>query len=305
MEEIKLHQFAEKLELQAYSKRCIAEYPRIVGRFFGYLDEKESVATLAEVTPEHLKAYQAWVRFGHLKDGKPLTTGGVCTRLAALKTFFRLMHREGLIERDLSEHIALPKYHPHLPRNVPTQAQVRALLAAADEETPLGIRDRAIVELLYATGMRSEELRTLTLDDWDESANTLFITGKGSKDRVVPAGAWMPPFLRRYLAAARPRLAAPGVNLFFLSKNGRMIARANLSWLVRRYAAKAGLRGVTTHSVRHACATHLLENGADIRYIQELLGHCKLSTTQIYTKVDIGLLKQAHRRFHPREREEG
>jgi integrase/recombinase XerD len=303
MEEIKLHQFAEKLELAGYSKRCVEEYPRIVGLFLEYLDEKETVRTLAEVTPEHLKAYQTWVQFGHLKAGKPLMSGGVCTRLTALKTFYRLMHREGLIERDLSGHIVLPKHRRHLPRNVPSQEEMRTLLASADNETPLGIRDRAMFELLYATGIRSEELRGLSLGDWDNAANTLFITGKGSKDRVVPVGEWVIAYLLRYLEKSRPLLVSSPSELLFVSKSGRKLARANLAKLVRRYVAKAGLHGITVHTLRHACATHLLENGADIRYIQELLGHSDLSATQIYTKVDIGLLKQAHRQYHPRERD--
>lgn len=303
MEEIKLHQFAEKLDLAGYSKRCVDEYPRIVGFFLEYLDSEEGVHTLDDVTLEHLKAYQTFVQFGHLKAGRPLTSGGVCTRLTALKTFYRLMRREGLIENDLSGHIILPKHRRHLPRNVPSQEEMRKLLASADNETPLGIRDRAILELLYATGIRSEEIRTVNVEDWDNAANTLFVTGKGSKDRVVPVGEWMTPYLRRYLEKSRPKLASSPSGPLFVSKSGRKLARANLAKLVRRYVARAGLHGITVHTLRHACATHLLENGADIRYIQELLGHSDLSATQIYTKVDIGLLQQAHSQYHPRERD--
>jgi len=303
MDAIRLHQFAEKLEVAGYSRRCIEDYPKVVAHFLAYLDEHEAVRSLDHVTAEHVKAYQTHVQFGLLKEGKPLSTGGVCTRLTALKTFFRLMHREGLLPEDLSRFVVLPRYRKHLPRNVPSQEQMRALLAAADRSTPLGVRDRAILELLYATGLRSEELRGLQVEDWDSEANTLLVHGKGSKERVVPLGAWVVPYLHRYIERARSLLAPSPRGLLFVSKRGRKIARANLAQMVRRYVRKAGLAGVTVHTLRHACATHLLENGADIRYIQELLGHADLSATQIYTRVDISSLKQAHQRFHPRERE--
>jgi integrase/recombinase XerD len=305
MDDIRLHQFAEKLAVAGYSKRCCEDYPMVVAHFLRYLEEHESVRSLDELTAEHIKAYQTHVQFGHLKDGKALSTGGVYTRLTALKTFFRLMHREGLLPEDLSRFVVLPRYRKHLPRNVPSQEQMRKLLAAADGSTPLAVRDRAILELLYATGLRSEELRGLNVDHWDTEANTLLVHGKGGKERMVPLGAWVVPFLRRYIENARPQILPGMRGLLFVSKSGRHIARANLAQLVRRYVRKAGLAGITVHSLRHACATHLLENGADIRYIQELLGHADLSATQIYTRVDISSLKQAHQRFHPREREAG
>jgi integrase/recombinase XerD len=281
----------------------VEDYRRVVRHFFQYLDEQEHVSSLDEATPEHIRAYQTHVQFAHLNRGKPLSTGGVCTRLTPLKTFLRVMHREGLLAADLSAHVVLPRYRKHLPRNVPTQEQMRTLLAAADEETLLGIRNRAILELGYATGVRSEELRELNVEDWDSTANTLLVHGKGDKDRMVPLGGWVVPYLKRYLEKSRPYLASSPRGLLFVSKSGRPIHRANLAQMVRRYVKKAALHGITVHSLRHACATHLLQNGADIRYIQELLGHADLSATQIYTKVDIGLLKKAHSQYHPRERD--
>ena len=190
-----------------------------------------------------------------------------------------------------------------MPRNVPDKDKMKKIIEAAIPVTLLGVRNRAILELLYATGIRSEELRRLGLDDWDQSANTLFVTGKGSKDRIVPVGAWVAPYLHAYLTKSRPRLMRNASRLMFVSKTGAPIARANLAWLVRKYAAKAGVEHVCVHTFRHACATHLVENGADIRYVQELLGHASLNTTQVYTRVTIDTLKQAHRQYHPRERE--
>jgi len=186
---------------------------------------------------------------------------------------------------------------------VPDVAAMKRIIEAAVPANPLTIRDRCILELLYATGIRSEELRTLDVDDWDESANTLFVTGKGDKDRVVPVGSWVVPYLYAYRTKSRSLLCRKDTPLLFVSRNGLMLARANLAWVIRKYARLAGVAHVCVHTFRHACATHLLENGADIRYVQELLGHSDLSTTQVYTRVTIDFLKQAHGKYHPRERE--
>jgi integrase/recombinase XerD len=144
----------------------------------------------------------------------------------------------------------------------------------------------------------------LRVEDWDQEANTLFVHGKGSRERVVPLGAWVVPHLLRYLGQARPKLAENAGGLLFVTKRGKHIARRNLLQMLWRCCAKAGLSRLRVHSIRHACATHLLENGADIRYIQELLGHAKLNATQVYTKVDIAALKRMHRQYHPRERQD-
>jgi integrase/recombinase XerD len=187
---------------------------------------------------------------------------------------------------------------------------MQTLIESVLPTNPLSIRDRCIVELLYATGLRNQELRTLPVGNVDLTEKTLFVTGKGSKDRIVPVGDWVMPYLLEYLEAARPKLInlREPTELLFVSKNGRMITEANLGDMIKKYARKIGLDiPITPHSFRHACATHLLKGGADIRYVQELLGHSDLSSTQIYTQLDISFLKQAHKKYHPRERlwEEG
>lgn len=302
MEEIKLHQFAEKLEVAGFSKRIIEEYPSRLRLFMRYLEEQEHLLSWDEVTAAHINAYHTHLQFTKRKNGTYLTPGGICSRLKPIKAFYRTMYEERLIGEDLSVHVTLPRQRKQLPRHVPNQEGMKKLLSSVAGSGPLSVRDRAMLELLYATGIRSLELRTLAVDDWDSVENTLFVTGKGSKDRVVPVGEWVKPYLYEYLTAARPKLSNNPQGLLFVSKSGRMIARANLAWIVRTHARKAGLEYINVHSLRHACATHLLENGADVRYIQELLGHSLLSTTQIYTKVDIGSLKSAHERFHPRQR---
>jgi site-specific recombinase XerD len=304
MEQILLHQFAEKLDLLRYAKRSVAEYPMYVGYFFRYLETVEGVSSIDEVTPQHITAYHTHLRFGAQDKGKILASRTVSMRLIVLKTFFRVMHAENLIKNDYSAFItpATPPRTP--PRYVPSEKEMAELLDAITPDNLLSIRDRALFELLYATGMRNEEARSLTLDRIDLAGCTVRVMGKGSIERIVPLGAWVVPYLTEYLQTSRPKLIAKENNVLFVSKSGRALTKNILGYLLRRYAKKAGLSrsGLHPHILRHACATHLLRAGADIRYVQELLGHASLNSTQIYTKVEISFLQKAHRKYHPRER---
>ena len=306
MDKIKLHQFAEKLELRGYAKRTIFEYCDYVRRFLLYLEEKESVETLDEVLPNHISAWHGHLRFVSLRNGSYMSNGTIRTRLIALKMFYRIMRDEKLVGQDYAPLVVLPKEIKSLPRHVPSEAQMSALLDSVRPLTPLTIRDRCMLELLYATAIRNEELRTLTMGAVDFMEQTLFIKGKGSKDRIVPLGEWVIPYLKEYLVKARPLLISSRnpTDVLFVSKSGRVLTGRALSWIVGHYCKKAGIADrITPHGLRHACATHLLAHGADIRYVQELLGHERLTTTQIYTKIDISQLKKAHSAFHPRERQ--
>ena len=300
-----LHQFAEKLELLGYSQRSVKDYPYDFGLFLRYLAEKENVADIASITPAHLTAYHTYLQYSRFRGGRYLATGTVVKRLDSVKKFYGIMHGEGLIEHDYAALVTAPKKRRSLPRNVPNEKEMAAILDAIEPSDILTIRDRALFELLYATGLRSEEVRTVTVENFDRSERTLFVTGKGSKDRIVPVGDWVMPYLLEYLEVSRPKLINPRdpLPIIFLTRNGRQINTPNLGDLLRKYVKKAGLDiCISPHTLRHACATHLLKGGADIRYVQELLGHSDLSSTQIYTKIDISFLKQAHRKYHPRER---
>jgi integrase/recombinase XerD len=244
MEEILLHQFAEKLELAGYAKRTIESYRGLIKCFFAYLDEKESVRSLPEVNKEHITGYQTWLSFGKTDDGTRLCRGGMANRLHALKTFFRIMHDEGLMKQDLAAEITAPRMRRGLPRFVPTVEQMTRIIESAQPPHQLCIRDRAIMELLYATGIRSEELRTLKLDDWNRDDGVLFITGKGAKDRLVPVGSWVVPWLEQYLTKSRPHLTGKS-DLLFVSKTGGKLARSNLAWIIRKYSRKAGVERVS------------------------------------------------------------
>jgi integrase/recombinase XerD len=305
MDEIKLHQFVEKLELLGYSKRCIVDYPANVRLFFRYLEKEEDVHNINDITPEHITAYHTWLTYKRHKKGDYLSTITVRTRLGVLKTFYAVMYREKLIPHDYAPLIPLPRRCKTLPRNVPSEKEMQTLLNSVVPENLITKRDRALLELLYATGIRNQEARTVTRDNLDLTERTLFVTGKGSKDRIVPVGDWVMPYLLEYLEVARPKLINPRepTDLLFVSKNGRMITNANLGDMLKKYARRAGIENrISPHCLRHACATHLLKGGADIRYVQELLGHSDLASTQIYTRIDISFLKKAHKKYHPRER---
>ena len=301
LDEIKLLQFKEKMKLFGYAVRSVEGYAAEVRRFFCYLEEKENLKSILDAESSHLKAWQAHICFGKFRDNKPLTPGTLLTRLVAVKTFFRIMHQENLYPHNYAPCIIMPKKRRPLPRNIPTVDEMRRLLQAVVPDNPLGIRNRFMLELLYATGIRSEELRTRSVQDLSIQEKTLFVHGKGAKDRVVPLGNWVIPYALEYLHAARPYLVRlTKTNLLFPTINGFMLDSSCLHKLIKAYRIKAGITmNISPHTFRHACATHMLAAGADIRYVQELLGHSDLSSTQIYTKVTIGDLKLAHAKYHP------
>ena len=307
MEEIKLHQFREKLDLFGYAERTCKEYTEEAGRFFKYLEEKEHVQSLMDIKPEHLKTWHAYLTFETAPRYKRrLASGTVRHRLQVIKTFFKIMHHENLCPCDYASLIVMPKAQKTLPKQIPDVNSIRKLLQAAVPDNPLGIRDRFIMELMYATGIRSLELRQLTLHRLQMQDRTLHVTGKGSKDRIVPVGEWVIPYALEYLHAARPWLVRlTKTELLFPSRNGRRLDGKSLGCIIKTYRDKAGLTmRITPHTLRHACATHMIQEGADIRYVQELLGHEDLSSTQIYTRVTIGDLKKAHLKYHPANRDD-
>ena len=306
-DEITLHQFREKLELKGYAGRTIEEYFDYIRLFMRYLEEHEGVTSFDSIEPEHINAFHAHLHYTTGKKDRSLSIGSLRLRLAALKTFYKLMYEEELLSQNYAPFIVLPHEVKSLPAHVPSEEEMRTLLESITPDTPLLLRNRCIFELLYATGIRNGELCTLTLSSMDFAEMTMFVKGKGSKERVVPIGEWVLPWLKEYLLLSRSKLVSGNpepTDLFFVSKAGRPLKRNMLSYMVRTHAKNAGLSGrITPHSFRHACATHLLKAGADIRYVQELLGHELLSTTQIYTRVEISFLKKMHHKYHPRERQ--
>jgi len=233
--------------------------------------------------------------------GQGLAPRSVARAVHAIHGLYRFAVREGRLEADPMENLKAPRAFKALPRYL-TAAQVEALLAAPDTGTALGIRDRAMLEVLYATGLRVSELIGLRAEDLDMHVGIVTCFGKGSKERLVPLGEVARSWVQRYLAEARPAMAGPRpVPFLFVSRRGARLSRMGVWGIVRRHAVTAGVeRILTPHVMRHSFATHLLEGGADLRSIQELLGHSSLTTTQVYTQVEPSWLQSQYARSHPR-----
>jgi integrase/recombinase XerC len=249
----------------------------------------------AEVSVKALRRYAAALS----QHGAAATT--VARKLASLRALYRLLREHGAVDQNPADLLSAPKRPQRLPK-VLKPSEVSALLDRIPATTPLEQRDRALFELAYASGLRSEELVTLDLDSIDFDDEHVRVEGKGSKTRVVPAGEHALAAVARYVERARPALAAgDGESALFLSKSGRRLSSSDVRRRLRVWARHAALSGgVSPHWLRHSFATHLLEGGADLRAIQEMLGHSSLSTTQVYTRVESQRLRTAYARSHPR-----
>jgi integrase/recombinase XerD len=276
------------------SPQTVAAYHRDLLELEGFLDERG--ARLESLSEADLFAYQA--RLQRLRR-KP---SSVARKLSTIRAFLAFACREGFREADPPP-LSGPRLRRPLPRAL-TQPEMERLLAAPDVEHPEGLRDRAMLELLYAAGLRVSELLTLGIANLRLDEKLVRCVGKGDKERLVPLGAAASHWLSRYLDEVRPALAQAGRNrtsLLFLDGAGGPISRTECWRKLRRYASAAGIPGkVSPHTLRHTFATHLLSGGADLRSIQELLGHADIGTTQIYTHVDDSHLAQVFRRCHPR-----
>ena len=296
--------FTDWMKTRGFSPRTIEGYAADVRFFFDFLQNETSSLNIPDVDARTVHSYQTYIFYTETK-GRRLAVSSQHARLVAVRTFFRFLLETDVILFDPAASIKLPKKEKKLPEVVLSEKQVELLLDQPDTGTPLGFRDRTMLEVLYASGIRNTELRKLSIYDIDTDQLRLIVRqGKNAKDRIVPLGEIAADYVKEYLLTVRPELnGEPGNTTLFLSKNGKILTKANLVWIIRKYAEKADLPpDVTPHSLRHSCATHMLKRGADIRYIQQMLGHASVATTQIYTQVEDKDLKAVHRRCHPRER---
>ncbi|MCA9305792.1 MAG: tyrosine recombinase [Phycisphaerales bacterium] len=262
------------------------------------------VASIAEITPRHLAGHIA-----ALSSRKKMASSSVARHLATMRMFFRWMFANGRIDANPTEWLERPTQWQRLP-GVISPANMRALLDApqpagdgSDVHCPLWLRDRAILEFMYACGLRASEVGALRVNDLHGTLGVITVTGKGDKQRLVPFGRPAQESLEAYLEDCRPSLVRPDgrdKGRMFLSRTGRPLERVAVWQIVKRNAKAAGLDDIYPHLLRHTFATHLLSGGADLRVVQELLGHSKISTTQVYTRVDQPRLKEIHQKFHPR-----
>lgn len=230
-----------------------------------------------------------------------LSASSIKLIVVALKIFFRFLASKGAVERDPTKTLALPRIERYLPETL-NEMQVEQLIDNVDTKVPLGLRDRAIVELLYASGLRISELANARLENFTSEERILRVTGKGNKTRLVPVGRKACEALAAYLSTERPKLVKRrSGSEIFLSARGTKLTTVRIWQILKRISRHSRLeKNVYPHLLRHSFATHLLGNGADLRIIQEMLGHADISTTQIYTHVDQHRLKAVHRQFHPR-----
>ena len=276
------------------ASNTLESYSRDLKQYYGFLSGDSSLS-LENASQSTIVAYLMDLR----KQGKATAT--IARRLAALKAFYQFLVKENYVESDPTGELSSPKLERKLPK-VLTVEEVERLLAQPDFSTPAGKRDKAMLELLYATGIRVSELVNLNVQDVDLQEGFVRCLGKGSKERVVPIGEMAIIALRSYLENARSKLIAdPKEKALFVNHHGRRLTRQGFWKIVKKYSQQALIRKeITPHTLRHSFATHLLENGADIRAVQEMLGHADISTTQIYTHVTKDRLKDVYAKSHPR-----
>lgn len=290
-----IDEFCDALWLEdGLAPNTLTSYRRDLMKFGSWLAAKQRRALLAATHADLLGFLAHEVQ----RRAKATTASRL---LSSLKRFYRYALRQGKIRTDPTLNIDAPKLPRPLPKSL-TEQDVEALLAAPNVEEALGLRDRAMLETLYASGLRVSELVTLRLTQVSQDMGIVRVIGKGSKERLVPLGEEALAWIRRYLKEGRPALLRRrATDALFVTVRGEAMTRQAFWYLIKRYALRAGLtKPLSPHTLRHAFATHLLNHGADLRVVQLLLGHSDISTTQIYTHVARERLKQLHARHHPR-----
>ena len=295
-----MEQHFEWMLITGYSADTIRARRIALKRFIVWCVER-GLDRPQDITKPMLERYQKHLFYYRKPDGNPLTLGTQFSCLAPLKSWFKWLARENHLLYNPASELQLPKTPKHLPRAILSIEEVEAILNQAEPNNAQGLRDRAMLEVLYSTGLRRMELPHLALYDVDLNRRLVFVReGKGRRDRVIPIGKRAAAWVEKYLREARPELIVGESEYLFLSDYGEAILPEYLAHKVKRYMEFAGVnKPGATHLFRHACATHMLEGGADIRYIQAMLGHANLQTTEIYTHVSIDKLREIHDATHP------
>lgn len=289
-------EFLEALQMErGASPNTLSAYRRDLAGFQLFVREQRS--TMRRVGTSEIAEYLLRLR------RKGLGPRSVARHLSAVRGLYRFLLREGQLRRDPTEPLEAPRLPQRLPRTLSFE-ELTSLIESADTETPVGLRDRALLELLYATGMRASECNALRIEDVNLPAGYVVVTGKGSRQRLVPVGAQALHWLRRYLTEARPAIVKRGdPGTLFVNRRGGRLSRQGLWGIIKKAARRAGVRrAVSPHTLRHSFASHLLERGADLRSVQTMLGHADISTTQIYTHLSSRAMREMYMRFHPRAR---
>jgi integrase/recombinase XerD len=287
------------------SENTARTYAALLGKFVQWA-EREGIHSWSEVELKHLMSFLQHERARTLmgeprESSKRLSGESVYLEIAALRALYRFAENEKLLRMNVAENLSLPRRWKRLPKAL-TNTEIEILLTLEPVETKRTLCDQAILELAYASGLRLSELKNLRLEQLHLEASFINVIGKGNKERVVPVGSKAVAALNRYLELGRPKLVrqCSPANVF-LNFHGKPFASVTLWKRIKDRVKRTGIeRNITPHMLRHSFATHLLEHGADLRVIQELLGHATISTTEVYTQVSGSRLKEVHRRFHPR-----
>ena len=296
-----IERFVEAQAVKGYSASTARNYRSCLNQFAAWCTER-AVLRPREVTKPILERYQRHLYYFRTDAGKPLSFYHQSKRLTVLKVFFRWLARQNFLLYNPASEIELPKVGHRLPKHILTAEEVERVLMAPDVRTSIGVRDRAIMETFYSTGIRRAELARLKLYDIDTGRGTVMVReGKGKRDRVIPIGDRALSWIDKYTCDVRPELVAPPDDAtLFLTVDGSAFSGQRLTDMVKEHIAAAKIaKPGSCHLFRHTMATLLLENGCDIRFIQAMLGHVKLQTTEIYTQVSIKKLKEMHTAMHP------
>ena len=297
---VAVNDYLDAIAVQGYSPYTVAYRSRSLSLFVVWLGER-GIEHPGEVTEPVLERYQRSLHYHRKPDGSPLSLPTQAGYLTAVKGLFRWLARTNRILLNPAAELVPPRVERRLPRAILAHTEVDAVLALPDLNDPVGLRDRAIMEVLYSTGIRRSELCRLGVGDIDSARGTVHIVqGKGGRDRVIPIGDRALAWVERYLVDARPRLVSePDLGIVFLTVAGDDLTPDHLTERVGRYIRQATGKHGSCHAFRHSMATLMLDGGADIRHIQEMLGHAGLATTEIYTHVSIRNLKAVHNATHP------
>ncbi|MGO9373076.1 MAG: tyrosine-type recombinase/integrase [Syntrophobacteraceae bacterium] len=295
-------EYLKHLQARNCSPHTVKNSKSVLKLFAGFLEE-EGIVEIDQLTREVLEDYQQELAFTLTATGKPLAVRTQGKRLSVIKGFSRYLKEHDYLIHDPGAIIKLPRQAKQLPRAILDEPEIKKLIAAPDTRTNRGYRNRVIVELLYDTAIRRSEIADVKITDIDLDGGFLLVRGKGNKERVVPVSGRVSGLVRNYILAVRPAfINGDDPAYLILNRWGRRMDANGVWAVVKRCGKLAKLDKVTTHTLRHTCATHMLRNGAPIRHIQEMLGHESLETTMIYTHVTINDLKEIHAKYHPSER---
>ena len=278
------------------SPNSIEAYKRDLTRYINFLQEEKDINNLEEISPKHIRGFIRVLNDAHLAPAS------ITRSFSSIRSYHSFLSGENLVQQNPSQLLDAPKPSRKLPVVLAVE-EVNKILGVIDIAKPLGRRDLAILEVLYSAGVRVSELCDLRMIDLVLDSDMIRVTGKGNKERFVPIGPRAQECINNYLKFDRPTLSKKDKNLgkIFLSRNGRPLTRMTVNIILKKWAQVSGLKKkVSPHTFRHSFATHLLEGGADLRVVQEMLGHVDISTTQIYYDMDREHLKEVHRSFHPR-----